>query len=54
MNFKVGDIISNGKIIYEIRDIQKNALGDWVYILYNENIAKLHSNDLKYPNGCIR
>ena len=53
MNFKVGDIISNGKIEYEVRDIQKNALGDWVYILYNEDVAKLYSNDLKYPNGCI-
>lgn len=54
MNFKVGDIITNGEIEYEVRDIQKNALGDWIYILYNEDVAKLHSNDLKYPNGCIR
>lgn len=54
MNFKIGDIISNGKIEYEVRDIQKNALGNWVYILYNEDVATLHSNDIKYPNGCIR
>ena len=54
MRFRKGNIITNGKIEYEIRDIQKNQLGNWVYILYNDNIAKLLSNDSHLPDGSIR
>ena len=54
MRFRKGNIITNGKIEYEIRDIQKNQLGDWVYILYNANIARLSSNGAHLPDGSIR
>lgn len=54
MKFRKFDIITNSKIEYEIRDIQKNQLGDWVYILYNANVARLSSNDSHLPDGSIR
>ena len=54
MKFKKFDIITNGKIEYEIRDIQKNQSGDWVYILYNVDVARLLSNGLHLPDGSIR
>lgn len=57
MKFNKGDIITNGKIEYTVRDIQKNELGDLVYILYNENILKFKydGNIEPYlPDGSIR
>jgi len=57
MKFNKGDIITNGKIEYTVKDIQKNALGDLVYILYNENISKFKYDDNinpHLPDGSIR
>ena len=57
MKFNKGDIITNGKIEYTVKDIQKNALGDLVYILYNENISKFKYDaniDSHLPDGSIR
>ena len=54
MKFKKFDIITNGKIEYEIKDIQKNQLGDWVYILYNDSVARLLPNDSHLPDGSIK
>jgi hypothetical protein len=51
IKFRKFDIITNGKIEYEIKDIQKNGFGDWIYILYNADIANLLPNDL--PDGSI-
>jgi len=57
MKFNKGDIITNGKIEYTVKDIQKNALGDLVYILYNENISKFKYDaniDSHLPDGSIK
>ena len=51
MKFNKGETITNGKIEYIVRDIQKNASGDLVYILYNETISKLIPKEL--PDGSI-
>lgn len=57
MKFNKGDIITNGKIEYTVKDIQKNALGDLVYILYNENISKFKYDgniNPHLPDGSIK
>ena len=56
MRFKKGDIITNGMIEYEVRDVQRNQTGDWVYILYNESVAKIKYDRFgpHLPDGSIR
>ena len=54
IKFRKFDIITNGKIEYEVKDIQKNQLGDLVYILYNDNVAKLPLSDSYSPDGSIK
>lgn len=52
IKFRKFDIITNGKIEYEVKDIQKNQ-GNWVYILYNDNVARLFLSDSYLPDGSI-
>jgi hypothetical protein len=50
MKFKIGDIITNGKVTFRIEDLGKNCLG-YYYKLVNVDTEKKGLRYLKLPDG---
>ncbi len=51
MNFKIGDIITNGKVTYRIESIGQNCMGHF-YNLVNVETEKRGNRYLKMSDGC--